>query len=346
MFNVVSYKLNADNLKKADSSDIVAASNGLHAAEHDTPHHEEYHSHVIGHIAHSVAEGLGVAGKGLHVLHKHLPGVLHHIEHVAEVYAEIAHNETSRDETENVICGTVVGITKIVAGGAAVTVLIIPGLNEIALPFVAEEVGVVIIALSAGATLQHTVDAALKPCADFVKHSCHTAFANYHRFNRELPMPKIRTIDAALRAMQPTDKDIANKKQKKGALSSDSIDYRKKLMSVIKHLKKIAPTRVDADSDMTKALRAIEPSNPVNDERFKCDRKKYSWPEIKSKYEREHQNNVIDEVNAGMQNPALLSCTKARSSHRFVTPNYVSLRELKKQRALTLFYMSLLKKKN
>ena len=310
--------------------------------------HDESHSTVLGDAAHQVSEGLGIVSKGLHVMHMHLPGPLHQAERIAEVYTEMAHNHTTGDSVEDKVCGLATGFTKLVVGGAAVASVSLPGLNEVAIPLLAEEVSAVVIALSTGASLHQAVDAAVAPCADVVKKSCHTAFANNRKFRANNPIPEINGMNDALFALNPTDPRNSGKKPKRVSIHPKPINFRELFANVVNQLKEVAPTMVDPNSHMTKMLRALEPSNNVDDERFKCDRKKYVWPKIKSKYERETQvsstvaspsikevlkdDSTDKSVEGYQQQVQQFSCIKDRSRHRFVTPDYVSKNEIEKQK--------------
>lgn len=135
---------------------------------------EEHESHgILGHVTH----GAGVITKGAHLVKKHLPHALHKIEEVAEVVAEIIHDETSGDVVEDTVCGALTGIAKV--GTAVAGMMIVP---EVELPIIIEsatgslalELGV---GLSAGAVIQEVFDTITKPAGDSVKNVCHGTFA-------------------------------------------------------------------------------------------------------------------------------------------------------------------------
>ena len=178
------------------------------------------------------------------------------------------------------------------------------------------------------------------PCADVVKKSCHTAFANNRKFRANNPIPEINGMNDALFALNPTDPRNSGKKPKRVSIHPKPINFRELFTNGVNQLKEVAPTMVDPNSDMTKTLRALEPSNPVDDERFKYDRKKYVWPKIKSKYEREIQDSHADKTVEGYQHLPQLSCIKDRSKHRFVTPNYVSKDKMEKESGDFLYVIS------
>ena len=226
------------------------------------------HAHAedgLGQVMHETANLLGTMEHAAHSGGVHLPSIVGKVEKTCHVTSKALHASST---VEDKVCAIAGGLTEVVVGvgvAAALVPVELPSAVGIGGLLLAEAAVLDAGALVAtGAAVQSTVDAFVTPVGVAVESSCHNAFENNRQFYAANPPQKLATLGDALQAINPTEQERRRENTFHDSFYGKPVNYGQ----LTEQIKKTPQSLPDPQSDMTKALRALEPSNPVTDERF------------------------------------------------------------------------------